>query len=66
MIRRIRELLGRPHPFKPAVLSLLLYALGCGLFVTLFFSDKYKIKRHGMCIGVILSAYRSRSHMLAD
>lgn len=37
MVRRIRALLRSPYPLDPARLSLLLYGLGSGLFVTLFF-----------------------------
>ncbi len=36
-MRRIRGLLGSPYPFEPSLPSLLLYALGSGLFVSLFF-----------------------------
>lgn len=37
MIRKIREILKSPYPFDPSFLSLFLYGLGSGLFVTLFF-----------------------------
>lgn len=37
MLRRVRGLLQSPYPLDSTRLSLLLYALGSGLFVTLFF-----------------------------
>ncbi|MBN2345613.1 MAG: LytTR family transcriptional regulator DNA-binding domain-containing protein [Candidatus Aminicenantes bacterium] len=38
MMPRAREVLGRPHPFEPTPAANLLYGLGCGLFVFLFFA----------------------------
>lgn len=38
MVRRIRGALSSPYPFEPSLQSLLLYALGSGLFVFLFFT----------------------------
>jgi hypothetical protein len=37
MIHKAREVLSRPYPFEPSLLSLLLYGSGSGLFVWLFF-----------------------------
>ncbi len=38
MLRKIRGALGSPYPLEPSLLPLLLYGLGCGLFVFLFFT----------------------------
>ncbi len=38
MFRRVRTLLSSPFPYEPSLLSLILYALGSGLFVSLFFA----------------------------